>query len=342
MKCLWLAFAGMVSAFAQLNLPAVSYATYLPADTATQIAVDPDGYAYVAGFNYDSRFPCTWTLTQSTSKAISYVIKLQPRGDGVVWTACVPGISAAVALDSAGSLYVAGSPLGSSTVTKLNPVDGKIIYSTSIPSAQTSSIAVDRAGNAYITGAARVGLPTTPGAYNSGSFCSGAASTCTDAFVVKVGTTGTVQYATYANKGGGANAIAVDSQGQVWITGTSSRSTVGTTDSFILKLDSTGGKRLFVTGFGGGLFFHVPASAGGLGIAIDSKDAAYAVGLVEFPIPTTPGTFQPAWPANYYTPVGYLLKLDSVGNTVYATSVGQGYDSLSRLLLTPQGTRISS
>ena len=95
MKCGWLAFAGMLQAFAQSNPPAVDFVTYLPAASANQIAVDPAGYAYVSGIYYDSRFPCTWTLgPQSPGTPLSFVTKLQPHGDGVVWTACVPGVSA--------------------------------------------------------------------------------------------------------------------------------------------------------------------------------------------------------------------------------------------------------
>ena len=216
-------------------------------------------------------------------------------------------------MDGAGSIYLALNANGSSTVTKFSPIDRKIIYSTSIPSSVTSSITVDRVGNAYVTGTAELGLPATPGAYKSALLCSSAVSTCTEAFVVKVGATGTIQYATYANASGRANAIAVDSEGQVWITGNSSVSPAHTTDAFIIKLDSAGGKRLLLKTFAGAGGHNFVASDAGSGIAIDSKDAAYAVGFTQWQIPTTPGTIQPGRPSPLYTatPFGYIVKIDS-------------------------------
>jgi hypothetical protein len=148
-----LAFAGILHAFAQSNPPAINYITYLPAASATQIAFDSAGSAYVAGTYFNSRYSCTWPLgAPSTGNQISFATKLNPNGDGVVWTICMPGLSAAVAVDGGGSIYVASGANGSSTVTKLSPTYGKVIYSTSIASSVPSSIAVDRAGNAYHVG----------------------------------------------------------------------------------------------------------------------------------------------------------------------------------------------
>lgn len=326
-----MAIVGILQAYAQLNPPAINYITYLPAASATQIAFDSAGYAYVAGIYFNSQVPCTWPLgSPSIANPISFVTKLKPNGDGVIWTICMPGLSAAVAVDGSGSVYIASDANGSSNISKLSPIDGKIIYSTLIASSTPSAIVVDRAGSAYVTGAAKPGFLSTPGAYQSSLNCSSGDSNCTDAFVVKLSTTGATQYATFAGGTGGSKAIAVDSRGQVWITGTSGGSVAKTysglsyriTSSFILKLDSTGGKRLVSRGFGGGLAFQQPTSAAGYGIAIDSKDAAYAVGATELYIQTTPGVIQPTRTTNWGVDIGYIAKFDSAGNTVYASYIG--------------------
>ena len=80
-------------------------------------------------------------------------------------------------------------------VTKYGPA-GAIVYSSyfgGIGGDWASGIAVDSAGNAYLTGSSNVGLPTTPGAYQptpGGGYL--------DAFVTKFNPTGSgLVYSTY-------------------------------------------------------------------------------------------------------------------------------------------------
>ena len=309
---------GALRALALSNPPMVGYISYLPGVATRYIAVDQAGYLYFPGVR-DS--PCNLPAQspQAADKVYGSVAKLQPGGDGTVWTACLPGAVGGLAVDASGSIYLANNRNGAVAVTKLTPDASKIIYSSSIAAAVSSSMTVDRAGNAYITGAATPGLPTTPGAVQPALNCGAADSTCRGGFVVKLSPAGGIEYATYWPNP--ANAIAVNSHGEAWITGTGS-SPYGSS-SFVAKLGS-GGQLLSSRGFGGGgLAWHTNTYAQGLGIALDSQDAAYAVGYGTINVPTTPGTIQPDKPS-FFTSAAYVVKFNDQGNVVYGTYLGVG------------------
>src|SRR5206468_12509852 len=97
-----------------------------------------------------------------------------------------------------------------------------LVYSTSPRGSCTAlghSIAVDAAGNAYVTGfTGSTNFPATLGAFQTtpgGGFFGG------DAFVTKLNANGVLQYSTYL---GGfdidwGNGIAVDAAGNAYVTG---------------------------------------------------------------------------------------------------------------------------
>ena len=165
------------------------------------------------------------------------------------------GTSQGLALDSAGSVYVAGytksidfpttknpyksappakvsgvSPgqWPSAFVTKFSPDGSSLVYSTYLGGNGLDygyAIAVDSSGNAYVTGRTNSpNFPITAGAYET--VCSASpASTCNaaSAFVTKLNSTGTgIVYSTFL---GGyaswayATAIAVDGSGRAYIAG---------------------------------------------------------------------------------------------------------------------------
>ncbi len=167
-----------------------------------------------------------------------------------------PDSVTAIAANSAGNAYVTGwtqspdFPVTSGTlkdlqtafVTELTADGTGLIYSTYISGNQLLpdqaenqpyGIALDPSGNAYITGSTNsVNFPFTNGAYVAGY----------DAFVLKLGTTGAIVYAT-ALAGSGSEAggrIVVDSSGAAYIAGsTTSRDFPVTTGSFQAKLPTT-------------------------------------------------------------------------------------------------------
>jgi uncharacterized protein (TIGR03437 family) len=189
------------------------------------------------------------------------------------------GTSQGLALDSAGSVYVAGytyslnfptkNPYASAPpakqfggsnvppgdwpsafVTKFSPDGSSLVYSTYLGGNNYDyifAIAVDSSGSAYVTGQTNsASFPTTPGAYQK-VFASNIS-----AFVTKLNSTGTgLVYSTFL--GGATNAsataIAVDSAGRAYIAGNETNpctasSTQGcfpTTSGAVIGGGSTGG-----------------------------------------------------------------------------------------------------
>ena len=216
-------------------------------EEARAIAVDGDGYAYVAGSTIDSGATFPLTIGPDTSyngNGDVFVAKLRPDGSGLVYSAYLGGTGVdegfGIAVDGAGSAYVVGASWsadgsfptvigpsltyaggdGDGFITKLG-ADGSRAYSGFIGGAdvdEARGVTVDVAGNAYVTGytlSPSPGFPTLVGPdtdYNGDG----------DAFVVKVRSDGTGL--TYAGYIGGSSfeegrAIAVDEAGSAYVTG---------------------------------------------------------------------------------------------------------------------------
>src|SRR5213593_2346628 len=235
----------------------------------------------------------------------------------------------AIAVDGAGNAYVTGTtdsdadgvfrlgaPFPTTAgafrttfatvfVTKLNPTGSALVYSTFLGGGNGNAIAVDSAGNAYVTGFAGLAdLPTTPGAFQTtfrgGGFFGG------DAFVTKLNATGsTLVYSTFLGGGGGddfGNAIAVDPNCSIncsaYVTGSTSSTDFPTTpgavhttpggvvDTFVTKLDPAGSALVYST-----LLSHSDVDEGNA-IAVAATWSAYVTGRPgtdDIPFPTTPG-----------------------------------------------------
>jgi hypothetical protein len=149
-------------------------------------------------------------------------------------------------------------------------------------------IAVDRRGQAYITGiTAAIDFPTVNAAQPVSGSASSDPTNDADAFVAKLSADGkTILYATYL---GGSEfdfgrGIAVDLRGQAYVTGeTESRIFPtkdalqptfggGNTDAFIARLSADGRTLRYSTYLGGN------GSEGGSGIAVDLQGQVYVTG----------------------------------------------------------------
>jgi len=149
-------------------------------DSATSIAVDASGNAYVTGSTSSTDFP-TSSPPQSANRGKSdiFVAKLNVAGNALVYSTYLGGseddFANGVGVDAAGSAYITGetasgdfptrNPIqatnaGSedSFVTKLDPTGSALVYSTFLGGSGNdfgTSIALDPAGNAYVAGATR-------------------------------------------------------------------------------------------------------------------------------------------------------------------------------------------
>src|SRR5216684_1928737 len=303
--------------------PTLSYSTYLGGiryDDGRGIAVDSAGNAYVTGSTYSTDFP-TCNPLQPTNRGGSdaFVAALDPNGGTLLYSTYLGGSDAdfgyGIAMDSVGNAYVTGQTLSTdfptsnplqptnhggadAFVAALDPTGATLVYSTYLGGIFNDvgrGIAVDSAGNAYVTGfTASTDFPTSNPLQptNHGGL---------DAFVAALDPTGqTLLYSTYLGGSGGdyAQGIAVDSVGDAYVTGYTGSTNFPTSnplqptnhggaDAFVAALDPAGATLLYSTYLGG--------SAGdvGYGIAVDSAGNAYvtgSTGSTNFP---TSNPFQP-------------------------------------------------
>jgi len=352
-----------------------STTTFAGRDRGRSIAVDAAGSAYVTGFTRSPDFPTTPAAFDRTCGGLDsrcdnsqdvFVTKLNPAGNDLAYSTFLGGggfeDSSSIAVDSSGNAYVAGR-IGSSTairfpttpgafdtttdggdcfVTKLNPSGTGLVYSTFLGGGPTNfrggndeptGIAVDAAGNAYVTGFTDSrDFPTTPGAFDRTCGTDGRCnSELLDAFVTKLNAAGSdLLSSTYLGGSGTdyAVGISVDAAGNAYVSGFGSRdfpadnplrvpdSTLGY--AFVMKLNPTGSAPVYSTrGVGGE-------------IAVDSAGNAYLAGysdltaILKDPIQGTQGggTCRLSG-ADVPCPDAYIAKLNQAGNElVYATLLG--------------------
>jgi hypothetical protein len=289
------------------------------------IEVDSFGNVYVSGPTDSDNFPTTPGAFQTARRGSTdlFVVKLDSTGSSLLYSTYLGGSSSewpdAIALDGFGNVYLTGATQshtfpttpssfdrfygseGDAFVTKLNPTLSALIYSAFLGGGfneEGNDIAVDTAGNAYVTGQTRSdNVPTTPGVYQPQPRSRYWTNGFTHAFVTKVNSSGTaLVYSTYL--GGtwtGGYGIAVDSFGNAYITGGNSNggadaptfpttpgayqsvSSDGGNDAFVAKFNSDGSALMYSTFLGG------VGSEGGGKIAVDSTGNAYVTGATTSP-----------------------------------------------------------
>jgi hypothetical protein len=328
------------------------YSTYLGGegdDGAYSIAVDSSGNAYLTGETDSTDFPTASPFQGNNGGAYdAFVTKLNASGSALVYSTYLGGGSDdrgyGIAVDSSGNANVTGytSFLGFPTanpyqgsygggpydafVTKLNASGSALVFSTYLGGNSNDSglgIAVDTSGNTYVTGTTL--SPNFPTANPYQANCGG----IFDVFVTKLSASGsTLLYSTYlgGSSDDAGNGIAVDSLGNVYVTGYTFSSNFPTAnpyqashggyyDAFVAKLDSSRSTLLYSTYLGGS-----EGDDFGRGIAVDSSGNAYVTGDAgsgDFP---TANAYQPDHGGSNDV---FVTKLNASRNAlIYSTFLG--------------------
>jgi hypothetical protein len=265
------AFVTELNATATLRV----YSTFLGgsfSDFANGVAVDGSGNAYVTGETLSADFPISATAFKTTCGT-------------------APNCNT-----------VAGVAFSDAFVSKIGTGGTSLAYSTYLGGSNTDvgvAVAVDSAGNAYVTGETAIDntgtadFPTTAGAFQT--TYGGGSAAGSNGFVTKVNTTGSnLVYSSYL---GGEKAdvgvgIAVDSSDNAYVTGTTQSTqfptgnafqTVlsGTSDAFVTEVNPSGNALVYSSYLGGNgdeNFDATTASFFGGGIAVDLSGNAHLTG----------------------------------------------------------------
>ncbi len=337
-------------------------------DYSNGIVLDAAGNIYIAGQTYSTNYPVTPGVLQSRCSntnctgADGFITKLNPQGSALLYSTYLGGSGIdqinGIALDSANNAYVTGYTQSTSFpttvgayqrtcnctkgsdafISKINPTGTALVYSSFLGGSSAEvgyAVALDPAGNAYLTGYTHsTDFPTTPGAFQTSLFAN------TAAFVTKMNTTGSaLAYSSYL---GGSTSItttpcetcavdiAVDSAGSAYVSGLTAESTFPLTANAFQKTfkSATNGHDAFITKFtpdGTGLSFSTyyggSGDDGATGIVVDAAGNVWFKGNTKsLDLPLTAGTYQTTSGGGFDA---YIAELDPTGSTLlYATYLG--------------------
>jgi len=373
-------YGGLVDAFVtKINAAgsAYVYSTYLGGsqnDQGQAIAVDGSGNAYVTGVTSSTDFPTANPL-QSANAGIynAFVTEINAAGSAYLYSTYLGGgitdQGNGIAVDGSGNAYVTGiasspnfptaNPVQANNgggndafAAKINAGGSALVYSTFLggnADDQGNGIAVDGAGNAYVTGVTNsANFPTANSLqthYGGGGGLFGDAG---DAFVTKINAAGSaLAYSTYlgGNVTDQGNGIAVSSAGSAYVTGYTNSTNFptanplqaksgGLADAFVLSISAITSATHFVPvtpcrvadtrnpngplggpAVGGGAFrdFVIPNSACG----IPSTATGYSMNVAVVPRGTL--GFLTLWPSGQPQPL--VATLNSIDGRVKSNAV---------------------
>ncbi len=351
--------------------PVLEYSTYLGGSNDSfgqKTVVDDAGNAYITGRTSSLDFPTKDALqpTYGGGSDDAFIIKINAEGSAVIYSTYLGGSGndrgRAIAIDSAGNAYVTGrtnsldfplqNPLQpvygggdfDGFISKLNADGSALIYSTYFGGSGTGDvrgIAVDAAGNAYVSGRTNsLDFPVVNAiqpTYGGDPF---------DGFVVKINADGSAFiFSTYLGGNGDDDAsdIAIDQDNNVYITGLTTstnfplanplQSTLkGAQDIFISKIAANGSSFIYSTYLGGSNVER------GRDIAVDTDGNAYITGntnSLDFPIKDA---LQPTYGGG--SEDAFVTKINADGSSlVYSTYLGgSGEDRGRGIALGPGNT----
>ncbi len=274
---------------------------------------------------------CFWTVVLILVPGLFLSARsAYPENVTLIWGTYLGGsssedVSRAIAVDSSGSVYVAGLTYSSGFpvtsgafdpsfngnidvfVAKLNPSGTALVYSTFLGGSgdetHAADAAVDSCGCLFVVGTTRsADFPTTSGAYDTSINVS--PDSPWDLFVTKLNASGSaLLYSTYLGGGTGygevARSLGIDSSGCAYVIGTTGEPNFPVTsgafdcnyddmlDGFITKFNADGSALVYSTFLAGGTKWDY-LDAG----AVDSSGCVYVTGCTMNGYwPTTTGAF---------------------------------------------------
>jgi len=333
-------------------------------ESGESIAVDAAGNAYVSGTTYstDATFPET-VGPDLTSNGLedAFVTKVKADGTGLVYAGYIGGSGEdygyGIAVDSAGNAYVTGYTESTQAtfpvtvgpdlthngsedafVAKVKADGTGLVYAGYVGGSGDdwgNDIAVDSAGNAYITGATESNQSTFPVTFGPDLTFNGGGS---DAFVAKVKADGTgLLHAGYigGDQTDEGNSIALDATNNAYV--------VGDTESTQVTFPVTVGPDLTYNGWGDAFVAKVKADGTGLlyagyiggsdtdlgnNIAVDTTGNVYVTGMTWSDQGTFPVTVGPDLSHNgSIDAFTAKVKADGTG-LVYCGYIGGNMDDL--------------
>jgi photosystem II stability/assembly factor-like uncharacterized protein len=303
--------------------PSLLFSTPITGSLPVRIAVDPQGFIYLAGRSSSPGVAASFVMKLTPSRSVVYTTFFQ----GTRFTGepgdCLLEVSA-MAVDNGGNAYITGCttaadfPLvrpfrstlqgsrGSGFVAKVGPA-GNVLFSTYFGSGGSdrgTGISADGQGNAYVVGAASgPNLPLVS-----------PASTRGPGFAAKFDSSGSsLLYSTYL--GAVPRAIAIDRSGAAYLAGTGTLAGPAVrslqpchdqsqgADAIVIKLSPSGSAFDYATCLGGS------QDDAATGIAIDAGGSAYVVGT------TRSLDFPTLHPLDVPFRTGPLWKTDDAGAT---------------------------
>lgn len=316
--------------------PVLSFSTLIGANNSTTVsgvAADESGDMFITGTTFATNYPTVNAFQLKNNGTTNvFVTKLNPSGDVILYSTYIGGSAfdsaAGIAVDPSGSAYITGTATSGNFPTTPGAFmtscgefcntpfvskflsDGSIAFSTYMGGSNSPAhaVAVDSAGEAYITGdTASNDLPTTPGSFEPvypGQMC----TSCYNGYVEKLNSTGSaLVYSTYfgavptigppSTIGSG---ITVDASGSAYLVGSTTaiplQNPIQSTNlngpfqpnAFVTKFSPDGSTLEYSTYLGGySPFFFQENGDYATSVAVDSSGNAHVAGTsssCDFPL----------------------------------------------------------
>jgi hypothetical protein len=309
-------------------------------DVANSVSIDASGNVLVTGvFQSPTITFGTTTLTNAGSNDM-FIVKYDGSGN-VLWAKSAGGaageLAYGVSLDASGNVYVTGRfgsatvTFGTITLTNAGGSDmfivkydgsGNVLWAKSAGGTSVdvaNSVCTDASGNVLITGYFQ--SPTIT--FGTTTLTNAGSGGPSDIFIVKYDGSGNVLWAKSAGGTGteSGQGVSTDASGNVYVTGdfinpsftfgTTTLTSAGSNDLFLVKYDSSGNVvwAKSAGGTNGDMAYDV---------SVDANGNVFVTGSFAF----TPITFGTTTLTNAGSGDMFIVKYDGSGNVLWAKSAG--------------------